>query len=473
MPAQPNLLFILADQFRAMAVGGPGSDPVDTPALTRLKGQSAHLPNAVSNYPVCSPHRAMLLTGQHPTRNGVPLNVSSHTAPQGVGIRAGLPSWASVLAENGYRTGYIGKWHLQTPVPDDEVYGEGRRDDGRYWDSYSPPDARFGFDFWHSYGAADAHMSPHYWVGSAPREERIDVAKWSAEHEADVAIDFIAGEAAGDDPFALVLSLNPPHQPFDAVPERYRHRYDDLTEDELLTRPNVNHGSDAAAEAAGIARDYFAAVSGVDDQIGRVLSALDDKGLRGDTIVIFTSDHGMQLGSHDLMYKNVPFEESMRLPFLLRWPGRVPAGENAEMLDSVDIAPTLLGLLGLGDRIPAVMQGHDRSPALTGDGEPAADPAAIFYHFSHNDSDADTRGLRTRNAKFIAALSPDGALTIDFYRLDVDPFEMDSRPDDPAAAPLGRRLLAELDAVGEPWAGVEPLRKLLDELDAGAGDADN
>lgn len=463
MQARPNLLFIMADQFRAMALGGPGADPVDTPALSRLAGEGASLSNAVSNYPVCSPHRAMFLTGQHPSRNGVPLNVNSQTAPRGVGIRPGLPSWASVLRENDYRTGYIGKWHLEPPTLEDALYGEGVREDGRYWDAYSPQEHRFGFDFWYSYGAADDHMAPHYWVGDARREQRTDVQQWSAEHEADVAINFIASAKADSRPFALVVSFNPPHQPFDAIPERYRHRYDHLSEQQLLNRPNVRHGSDVATEAAAIARNYFAAVSAVDEQVGRMLTALDGSGLREDTVVIFSSDHGMQLGSHDLIYKNVPFEESMRLPLLLRWPGRVPAGENPALLDSVDVAPTLLGLLGLADQIPSVMQGRDRSAVLTGARPPDIDSAAIYYFFPADETSPDVRGLRTRNAKLVATLTPAGRMTLDYYDLAADPFEMCSVPDHENAARLGRRLLAELERVGETWRGVEPLRRLVDD----------
>lgn len=460
MGDRPNLLFVMADQFRAMSIGSLGSDPVHTPALDRLAEEGAHVDTAVSNYPVCSPHRAMFMTGQHPSRNGVWRNVNSRTAPLGVGLREGLPTWAGVLREEGYRTGYIGKWHLQAPVPADAVYGQGvRSEDGVYWDAYSPVDRRYGFDFWYSYGAADDHMSPHYWVGVAPREGRVDVDEWSAEHEVGVAVDFISRTADGDAPFALMLSLNPPHQPFDAIPERYRHRYDALTAAELLPRPNVPRGDEIELRAAAIAKEYFCAISAVDDQVGRLLSALDEAGLRENTAVAFSSDHGMQLGSHGLIYKNVPFEESMRLPFLLRWPGRIAPGPRDVMVDSGDVGPTLLGLLGFGTRVPEEMQGEDCSAALRGETAQRHGKAAVYYHFPGHDNNLDVRGLRTRDAKLVAALRPDGGLDIDYYHLRSDPYELRSDPGNPAARGLATRLLDELESLGEPWAGAGPLRR--------------
>ncbi|MEO8222153.1 MAG: sulfatase-like hydrolase/transferase, partial [Specibacter sp.] len=306
MAKKPNLLFVIADQFRAMCLE-PGGDPVCTPFLDALAFDGVSLANAVSNYPVCSPHRAMMMSGQYPDANGVTHNVNSETAKWGVGLRPDAPSWAAVLRDSGYTTGYIGKWHLEAPIPADALHGTGPLEDGRYWDAYSPLDRRHGFDFWYSYGCCDDHLSPHYWTGNAERHERVDVHGWSAAHETDVALDFLRSAASEDSdasPFALAVSWNPPHQPFDQLPEGHDTSYARLSPAELLNRPNVDLDSGTGREAAAIAPLYYAAVSAIDTQLGRLLSALDALELTANTLVVFTSDHGQQMGSHGLLYKN-------------------------------------------------------------------------------------------------------------------------------------------------------------------------
>lgn len=304
----PNLVVVVVDQWRAAAMGWCRSDPVLTPHLDAFAAQARVLTGAVSNYPVCSPCRAMLLTGAYPHRNGVAFNVNSETAAWGVGLQRGCICWSDVLAEHGYRLGYVGKWHLTPPTPDDDAYGEGRRADGKVWDAWTPPTDRHGFDFWYSHGCCDDHLESHYWSTGASRAEPHRVRQWSPEHETDVAVGFL-GEAAerrvAGQPFALMVSFNPPHQPFDQVPKRYLDRYAGQDPAELLTRPNVDPQSPAFLEAQAVAAQYFAAVTGVDEQIGRLLAELDRLDLGRDTVVVITSDHGMQLGSHDLMYKNV------------------------------------------------------------------------------------------------------------------------------------------------------------------------
>lgn len=443
----------MADQFRAASLGILGEDPVLTPHLDRLAETGCLVTQAVSSYPVCSPHRAMFLTGMRPDVNGVVLNVNSETAQDGVGLRDGLPTWASILRDHGWRTGYIGKWHLEPPVAEDERFGEGRREDGKVWDAWSPPTRRFGFDFWYSYGAADRHLAPHYWSTQADRDERIDVDEWSAEHETDVAIEFV--ENVGDEPFALMLSLNPPHQPFDQVPDRYR-VYADLGERALLTRPNVQHGTEHAAEAAEIARDYFAAITGIDAQVDRVVTALSAMKTTRPTVILFTSDHGMQLGSHGLLYKNVPFEESMRLPLIVHAPGLVPPGRSEVVIDSLDFAPTILGLAGVSAADARVV-GRDRSDALTGRATAASidvfDDATIYLRHASRSDASSARGLRTPRGKLVATWRPSEGLDVQFFDLAADPYERRSTPDRGDAATYARRLDAALASADDGWEG--------------------
>ncbi|MFB9166669.1 sulfatase family protein [Arthrobacter psychrochitiniphilus] len=475
----PNLLFIVADQFRAMCLE-PGGDPVSTPNLDAMASDGVSLAHAVSSYPVCSPHRAMMISGQYPDANGVTHNVNSQTATWGVGLRPDAPSWASALRDAGYNTGYIGKWHLEAPVPEDAIHGTGPLEDGRYWDAWSPPDRRHGFDFWYSYGCCDEHLTPHYWTSDAGRHQRTNVAGWSAAHETDVAIGFLeraASMASGDadrTPFALAVSWNPPHQPYDQLPLVHNTSYGALPPAELLNRPNVDLDSPAGREAATIAPLYYAAVSAIDAQVGRLLATLDALHLAQDTLVIFTSDHGQQMGSQGLIYKNVPYEESMRIPWVMRWPGRLTSSAADSVgISSVDIAPTLLGLLGLGEQVPAAMHGTDVSPALLAHGGEAqgggaqggeagnlGTPSSLYFYYPRNSSDVDIRGLRTASTKFIARFQPASGLSTELFDLAGDPFELENITDPSAIRHWAGSLSNALAAAGHSWNGDQALKVL-------------
>lgn len=473
MAKKPNLLFLVADQFRAMCLE-PGGDAVSTPFLDGMASRGLSLGQAVSNYPVCSPHRAMMMSGQYPSVNGVTHNVNSETAPWGVGLRPDAPSWAAVLRDAGYSTGYIGKWHLEAPVPEDAIHGTGPLEDGRYWDAYSPTDRRHGFDFWYSYGCCDQHLSPHYWTGDAGRHQRINVTGWSAAHETDVAVEFLHRAAAGGPdaaPFALAVSWNPPHQPFDQLPRNHDTSYAGLSAAQLLNRPNVDLGSETGRAAAAIAPLYYAAVSAIDAQVGRLLQALDCLDLTQDTLVVFTSDHGQQMGSHGLLYKNVPFEESMRIPFVMQWPGRLrndPATSAGVGLCSVDIAPTLLGLLGHGGSVPAEMQGTDVSAALLDcgaddAGQPAGTPpSALYFHYPRDHNEQHVRGLRTATEKFIARFHERDGLSATLYDLVRDPYELEGIRDEGRIRAQAAALQAALAGARQEWPGEAALAALAE-----------
>ncbi len=451
---QPNILFILSDQFRAMCLE---DDPVRTPHLDAMAAQSVNLTQAVSSYPVCSPHRAMLLTGQHPSRNGVPMNLNSANQAiiPGLGLRDGLPTWASVLHDQGYRTGLIGKLHTEpVRLPEDEIHGEGRREDGKVWDAWSPHDRRFGFEFWYSYGCCDRHLTPHYWETDAPREQRTNVNQWSAEHETDVAIDFLENTPE-DRPFALFLSWNPPHQPFDELPpDAPLAHYEAMSPRKLLVRGNVDHDSETGREAARIAPMYYAAVESIDAQLGRMLETLDRLDLTDDTIVIFTADHGQQMGSHGLLYKNVPWDESMRLPCLMRIPGR-SGGTTPAIFTSVDIAPTLIGLAGHGDAIPSDMQGRDLSRVLSGDQDVDDDEASLYFRWPVDSDPTSARGLLTHHWKYVVTREADGTCSSILLCREGDPYELNPIDNPEVEAALARRLVQELSDADEDWEGTE------------------
>lgn len=408
MADRPNLVFIFPDQFRQQAIGIMGQDPVVTPNLDRLGSQGLVLTHAVSNFPVCSPYRAMLLTGQYPFASGVYGNCYTDTIPYGIELRENDCCLSDVLHTAGYDLGYIGKWHLDLPNVEHAPYTEGWRGDpnkgGTLWDAYTPPGPRrHNFNFWHSYGCCDRHLRPHYWEGNAPLEGRLDIDEWSVKHETDVAIRYLENRdgkcRAHNRPFALFVAYNPPHTPFEQVPQEYLAPYADKPIEQLLNRPNVRREGEGQRAFQHV-RNYFAAVTGIDQQVGRILNALDRESLSQNTIVIFTSDHGEMMGSHGRMHKGVWYDESLLVPFLIRWPGQIRLGRDDLLLNAPDIMPSLLGLMGLGERIPKQAQGTDYSPILLG--RPMARPSSALYMWIRpEDLASGARGVRTHEYTYV------------------------------------------------------------------------
>jgi arylsulfatase A-like enzyme len=415
---RPNLLFVFPDEMRQQAMGFLGRDPVITPNLDRFAAGSLFLPNAVSNYPVCSPYRAMLLTGKYPHANGVTGNCTPDSHELGVELRADETCISDILKSVGYDCGYIGKWHLDSARPPNIP------DDGpEWWDCFIPKDRRHGFDFWHAYNCFDDHFNPHYWTADAGLNGKIHPRKWSPEYETDVAIDFIrsrGGERRQNGrPFALFVSHNPPHMPFHMVPEKYVRMYGAAGPEDLLVRPNAARDLKTAREGV---RNYFAMVTGVDDNFGRLLKCLKDEGLEDDTIVVFTSDHGEMMGSHALMHKQQPYEESFLVPFLVRWPGKLKPGKDGMHMSVPDLMPTLLGLLGVTRGIPGDIQGKDCSPILLGRGGERPEFAA-YYGMPPEAPHLGRRGLRTDRYTFVVAKDREGKGSVVLYDNEADPYQ--------------------------------------------------
>lgn len=164
----PNLVFIMADQYRGDALGCLGKEPVKTPCLDHLASEGVLFTNAVSSYPVSSPARAMLMTGMYPLHNKVTGNCNSQTAPYGVELPQEARCWSDVLKDMNYRTGYIGKWHLDSPY---KPYVDTYNNRGKVaWNEWCPPERRHGFEYWTAYGTYDYHLKPMYWDTTAPRD---------------------------------------------------------------------------------------------------------------------------------------------------------------------------------------------------------------------------------------------------------------------------------------------------------------
>jgi len=454
---QPNLLFIFPDELRQQALGFMGQDPVITPNLDRFASESLVLTHAVSPSPMCSPYRAMLFTGMYPHSNGVVINCNSYTAQYGSYLKETDICFSDVLHAAGYSQGYIGKWHLDPPSPEHTQYTEGvREDDGLVWDAYTPPGPRrHGFDFWHSYGCCDLHLTPHYWTGDAKVNERIDVQEWSVKHETDVALDYIRNQNGAyrdaDKPFSLFISYNPPHMPFKQVPAQYLEPYADLSSEELLNRPNVRLEG-VGSEADKHIKNYFAAITGIDEQIGRILETLQAEGLDENTIVVFTSDHGEMMGSHGLMGKNVWYDESYLVPFIIRWPEKIQPGQDDFFLSAPDFMPTLLNLMGQGDDVPERVEGLDLSAAFLGrDGE--RPESALYLDVYPARHQIGKRGLRTHRYTFVVIREKGQAERYVLHDNKNDPYQLRNiAQDEPGIlADLQVELDNWLNKTNDPW----------------------
>lgn len=386
MSDHPNVIYVFPDQFRNCALNFWGdkefqsyvnfkADPTHTPNLNKFARESVVLSSAQSNCPLSSPYRAMLLTGLYPDANGVMLNCLEKRPISN--LRQDVITISDVFSQNGYDCGYIGKYHLDYPTPNDP------QNMGRYveqrnpvWDAYTPKERRHGFNFWYSYGTFDEHKNPHYWDSEGIRHEP---QEWSPKHEVDKAIEYLTTFRNNSTPFFLVVSMNPPHSPYqsqnDCMEEDYN-LYKDIPLSKLLVRPNINPELKKKQKATPF---YFANITGVDREFGRLLGALKTMGFDENTIVVFSSDHGETLSSHVEDAKNCPYTEAMNVPFIIRYPGKLKPHVSNILLSSLDIMPTLLSLIGLKKSIPANIEGTDLSEELFNNKQTKNSPTGVLY----------------------------------------------------------------------------------------------
>ncbi|MGW3571907.1 sulfatase family protein [Streptomyces sp. NPDC000941] len=422
---RPNLLFVFADQLRGQGISPMGNADVRTPALAALAGEGAIFPSTYANTPVCTPNRASLITGLAPAAH----RVVGNDLP----IPTDLPTIATVARDHGYRTGYIGKWHL-AGVPRD---------------AFTPPGAgRMGFDWWAAFNCSHSYMKPVY---HRDTPDPVTPEGYEPEVQTALAEEFLASQGP-DTPFCLFLSWGPPHDPYDMVPDEYKAMYDP---DALTLRPNVVMDEADEPRVRRTLADYYAAVTALDTLLGRLLRTLEERGLAENTIVVFSSDHGDMLWSHGEKGKQSAYEESVLIPFLARWPGHIPAGLRAEgLFSTVDTAPTLLALMGLP--VPESMQGADCSPTLLGHGP---SPVASVLLGNHTATAESTpagrrvwRGVRTARHTYVELVGHRPWMLFDNT---ADPHQLHNLVDDPGSAALRGELAAELGrlltAAGDPF----------------------
>jgi arylsulfatase A-like enzyme len=409
---------VFADQWRAQATGYAGNPDVNTPRLDALARESVVYSNAVSNCPVCSPFRASLITGQYPLTHGVFLN--------DLQLSTRAVSLAQAYNQAGYMSAYIGKWHLD---------GSGRS-------AYIPQERRQGFEYWKVLECTHDYNHSEYYAGDDP-VKRVWPG-YDAVAQTDDAIKYLETRANDRKPFALCLSWGSPHAPYRTGPKELVEAYDQKP---LTLRKNVP--ADAMEEARKTTAGYYAHIAALDQCMGKLIDTLKSNGLDRNTIVVFTSDHGDMLHSRGMMKKQRPWDESIRIPFILRCPTQwdVQPKTIDAPLSVPDMMPTLLALSHVS--IPATVEGQDLSREILGMEPPAEDRGALilcpcpFGQWTRRGGGQEYRGVRTKRYTYVRHLKGPWLL----YDNQNDPFQQNNLVDDPAVSALQARLDRQLQAL--------------------------
>jgi arylsulfatase A-like enzyme len=461
---RPNIIFIMTDDHAAHAIGAYGSQVNETPNLDRLAREGALLRNVFVTNSICTPSRAAILTGQYSHINGV--TVFNRFDSTRVTV-------ARLLQQGGYHTGIVGKWHLGSdPV---------------------------GFERWEILPGQGAYANPVFYTAT---DEKRYTGRYVTDVITDLAIDFL-DKRPRNKPFFLMVHHKAPHRPWEPderhaaqfarrrIPEpvtfwdTYDTRTDALRENRqrvaadltrrdlklepppgladsaivtwLATTPDsvtiVREGKTVTLTGEPLIRwkyqrymqDYLATVQSVDDNVGRLLAFLDRNRLSRNTIVVYTSDQGFFLGDHGLFDKRFMYEESLRMPFLVRWPAAIKPGTKSDAIAlNVDFAPTLLDAAGVS--APAEMQGRSLLPLVRGR-TPSDWRTSMYYRYYHDPGNHNTRahyGVRTPTHKLIYFWKKD---QWELFDLTKDPFELHNLYAEPGQEKLIASLKDELQRV--------------------------
>ncbi len=435
----PNILFILTDDQGAWALGAAGNREIRTPHLDRLAADGLRLENCLCASPVCSPARATLLTGRIPSQHGVHdwirqgnlderdlAGLEGHAFAgdaRAIDYLHGQPALTDFLAAGGYTCGISGKWHLG--------------------DSLHPQKS---FSYWQvvPYGGSDYFNGPMIVDGRVRLEPR-----YLTDAITDNALAFLEQQAGREQPFYLSVCYTAPHSPWDAAqhPADLRGLYADCPFESVPELPAHPWAINSAPRGTGERRrelltGYYAAISGVDRGVGRLLAWLDEHGLREDTLVVFTSDNGMNMGHHGLWGKgNATFpanmyEESVKIPAIFSHPGSLPGGAVSDaLLSHYDFMPTLLDYVGLPNPEAERLPGRSFAPLLRGEALEERESLVVFDEYG------PTRMIRTRRWKYIHRY-PYGPHEL--YDLETDPGEQHNRIADSGTIETAAALSHEL-----------------------------
>ncbi len=461
---RPNIVFMMSDDHAAHAISAYGSRVNETPNLDRLARQGVLFRNAFVTNSICTPSRAVMLTGQYSHLNGVTMFNRFDSARTTV---------AKLLQASGYHTAMIGKWHLGSDPA--------------------------GFDVWNILPGQGAYYNPVFYTATG---ETIHKGRYVTDVITELGLEFLKNRPRNK-PFFLMLNHKAPHRPWEPEP-KYREQFaarripepptfwdhydtrsdalreqrqrvaDDMTNRDLkleppadLTGPARNkwlavkpdtvtatvNGRTVTLTGEPLTRwkyqrymqDYLASVQSVDDSVGRIVDFIDRNGLGKNTIVVYTSDQGFFLGDHGLYDKRFMYEEALRMPLLVRWPAAVKGGSRTDAMTlNVDFAPTFLDAAGV--KVPAEMQGRSLLPVLRGR-TPRDWRSSMYYRYYHEPGDHNTRahyGVRTQTHKLIYFWKKDQWELFDLVN---DPAELHNLYGQPGMEPLTETLQAELQKV--------------------------
>lgn len=456
-----NVIFILSDDhrydFMRFVPGSPAF--LETPNMDRMARQGAHLSNAFVSTSLCSPSRASILTGRYMHNHGIVDN--QRPAPEGTIF---FPQY---LQQAGYQTAFIGKWHI----------------------GHERDDPRPGFDYWAGFMGQGTYFDPTL-NGNGTHET---FKGYSTDVLTDLALTWLKEGRDRDEPFFLYLSHKSVHYPFQPAP-RHQGRYAKAeikrpetmanTERNYETQPHwvrerrysihgIDHmetgryDDDPVPSFDDLYRQYCETVHGLDENLGRVLNYLDESGLSESTLVIYMGDNGFELGEHGFYDKRDAFEESIRVPMLAYAPGAIEPGTTvSQMVQNIDIAPTILDLAGVPSGKTKPMDGRSFLPLLRGGSIPWRDHILYEYYWEWNFPATPTifaiRGERYKYIYYHGVWDRDG-----FHDLETDPHERHNLINVPAyqerIEAMKKQLFDELDSDGN--LSIPVLRPLGERLD--------
>jgi len=455
---KPNVLFLISDDLSAEALACYGNAQCATPNIDRLARRGVRFSRAYCQYPVCAPSRAAIMSGMYPQAIGVDGNGGARKFDENLGER---PSMGEHFKGAGYFSARVSKiYHMR--VPGDITAGVDGPDHADSWDEryncQGPEWATPGLHAMLSNETLNPVPDKHYNLGFGTAfysvRARADGPRQPDAQAADKAIELL--RAHQGEPFFLAVGFVRPHVPLVSpaefyapyrtadlsLPDTQAADWDDIPKPGISGYNSAARGLDVADRKREVLQAYYAAVTFMDAQVGRVLDELDDLGLADDTIVVFASDHGFHLGEHDFWQKLSLHEESARIPMIFAGPGIEP-GESGALVEQIDLYPTLASLTGLG--IPDHCQGQDLSSVLQRDEESVREAAYCLKGGAHL--------LRTKDFAYIEYQQGE----VELYDMRSDPqqftnlAEVASYAETRAAlAEALRRKLAEITARGVP-----------------------
>ncbi len=421
--AKPNIIFILTDDQGPWAAGCYGNPEIRTPNIDRLAATGMRFDRFFCASPVCSPSRASFLTGTVPSRHGVHDWIrEGNYGDRPATYLEGQTGYTSILADNGWTCGISGKWHLGNSVL---------------------PQQGFSHWFVHKTGGGPYNDAPMIRDG-----ELFNAPGYVTNVITDDALDYIDTHATDDSPFYLSVHYTAPHSPWTGHPQDIVDSYDDCPFESCPQEPihpwagNLTKNSHGNRE---MLKGYFAAVTAMDLDVGRILDKLEAKGIRDNTLVVFTSDNGFSCGHHGFWgkgngtYPINMYDNSVLVPFLASHPGRIPQGTSSDaMISAIDFKPTLLDYTGLPAPEGLNLPGQSFVANLTGENSDLRDAVVIYDEYG------PTRMARTREWKYVHRY---GEGPNELFDLVNDPDERVNRADDPSL----KTRIEELRGVLEDW----------------------